>query len=971
MDTERLAGLAHPSFEVLEPRVLLDAELIAVNVIRCEDFAHGQPGDHHYEYIVEFIANSRGVAQVTTPWGETAKSSDFLPPGWDGRDYDDVKGRIEFEAYADTNQDMHFTFDWQGLSADEWAALGTTPTSLKAVSGKDVWTGTTDFSEAPLPTQQPVILSPSDGQTGVSVTPTIQWGAWNAPLPGGQIWLGVDGPADQVLWEELNAGATSYDIITPALMDGAPYDIELNFVNTAGFDVNGVQVNPMSGVQADSDFVTVGRMPYIVDLSRFYYSDTMGRLIDYDFSAGTADPDGSITIPDAAVTGRPAAEALTDYAWEVIQDEYPVTQVLDTQAGVATFSSWDGGAALGATGPTAAAASTYRIEASFSRFDIVKTDLLYYEVSVRTGAWEDGVDPNVCADWFSPQGSDQWALALYTGFHNRLTGSEWHSTPVILRNLDPAATTVDLRVESVGGTVMKGAYRLNGGAWVSLGQHSVTGGRTEGFPTRFPCVWMDVAGAEEVPDLVGSIGEIVGPDTVVPGDKLKVPVTVTNAGDGPARGSIAIDLYAATHDASQPITQDDWLVGRLTKQAINLAPNASRKFTVPVTGPTAPPGDYYLLAVIDAQDAILELNEGNNVAATDGPGHVVWQFGLVGERKNVKLNVQDADGTLVKFSLTGAGTGTVDPSGPVWTLDLANTAAASTATIAATKSKTPGDDGEADLAGITATGPLGSLAAPKVNLTGSICVDGALGSLTLGDFSAGTLSVGAKLQTVPPTAGVKMRFDRVADAQVDSRLPILSLTATEWINTQGPAQTIQAPRIGTLTITGDLKRHIAGNLGANVTVTETAKTAITTLKVAGLLDRATILSAGSMGTLTLGGTQGSMILAGFTEPIASLPTQHTDFDNPAACIANLKISGLRDSTCPFAASSIVSPKLGTVVVRDVDGTGTDLFGVVADHLAGLTSYTRYAGKTVAKKLSNLKQAGVFDSVAPLYSLSLV
>jgi len=957
--TTRLAD--SPMFEALESRLLLDSGLLSANVWRGQDFAHAGPGDDHYEYGVEFVVTGPGIVQVTTPWGQTVKSSTYLPSNWKGQDFEDEEDSFSFEAYMQ-GQERHLSFNWEGLSAPQWAALDSTATALRAASGASVWTGNVDFGGVSAPAQTPAITAPGDGEAGVSLTPTFQWDPWNSPPAGASIGLGLDGPFDQGFWQELPSDATSYAVPQP-LMEGAPYDLELNFINSAGKTMGGVQVNVSVGVWADADFVTTGRLPFIADVSQVYYCDSTGREINYDFSTGTADAQGNITIPNAAVTKRPAAEAQTTYLWELIQSDEPVSQVLDTQAGAATLSSWDGGAALGANGQTAAAAPTWKMEAAFTRFDIVKISGCYYEVTVGTGAYDDGLDPHVCADWFSPEGTSQWALGIYMGFENGLTGSEWQSAPVILRNLDPAATSLDLRVESASGTTMKGAYRLNGGTWVSLGQRAVAGGRMAGFPTRFPVVWMSVDQAGGLPDLVCAVGEVSAPETLVPGDTGKTPVTVTNQGDGPAKGAIGIDLYACLHDASQPIGPGDRLVGHLARQTINLGPAAARTFTIPfAVPPDTVPGDYYLVAVADAQDAILELNEGNNVAATDGPGQVVWQFGLVSGRKAVKLRLQDADGTLVTFALTGnsTSTGEVTDEGGLWTLDLRSTTAASTATITATKSKAPTDDGRACLADITVYGSLRTLAAPQTNMAGPVFVDGTLASLTLGDFTAGTVNVGPNLQTVPAKAAVKMKFGIVSDGSVISKLPITSLTATAWGRGSVFPPIIQAPCIGTLTITGNTAWQIPGDLRATVRITDAAKTGIGALKVAGWLDGATIVTAGSMGTLTVGGMRNSTLSVGFTDPVTSLPTQESDFENLAACLTSLTITGMKGEAASFIYSSIVSPKIRTVVLRDVDPTAPSAFGVVADHLAGLTSYTRYAGKTVAKRLTSLKQAGVLD-----------
>ena len=57
---------------------------------------------------------------------------------------------------------------------------------------------------------------------------------------------------------------------------------------------------------------------YSINLSHIYYQDGCGREIDYDFSSGTIDGNGVITIPDSAIVQRAPGEASTEFLWEPI-----------------------------------------------------------------------------------------------------------------------------------------------------------------------------------------------------------------------------------------------------------------------------------------------------------------------------------------------------------------------------------------------------------------------------------------------------------------------------------------------------------------------------------------------------------------------------------------------------------------------------------------------------------------------------
>lgn len=60
---------------------------------------------------------------------------------------------------------------------------------------------------------------------------------------------------------------------------------------------------------------------FAVDLSHFYYDDGAGRIIDCNFSSGTIDANGVITIPDSAIIQRAPGEEDTTFLWEPIHGD--------------------------------------------------------------------------------------------------------------------------------------------------------------------------------------------------------------------------------------------------------------------------------------------------------------------------------------------------------------------------------------------------------------------------------------------------------------------------------------------------------------------------------------------------------------------------------------------------------------------------------------------------------------------------
>ena len=385
------------------------------------------------------------------------------------------------------------------------------------------------------------------------------------------------------------------------------------------------------------------------------------------------------------------------------------------------------------------------------------------------------------------------------------------------------------------------------------------------------------------PDLLGQIGQVTLPELSVPGDKGKAPVTVANQGQLPAAGNITIKVYAS---ADSTLGQDDVLVGTLANQAVNLAIGASKTFNIDVTvNSNVLPGNYYLLADIDTTNAIHENDETNNVAVTDGPGQVLWQFGQVGTRGNVSLHLSDADGTAATFTLTGSGTGEVIPGESGWDLAISGTTSASAVSI--TTKKTNGDDGKLDLNDITVGGSgdgvsfsesvglsdstsLGSLNAPTTNLLGSLGVTGSLGTLTLDDVADGhVIDIGP---SDVATATVGMTFDLVRDLSIYSQTPIRSISAKEWLDS-GADDLVSAPSVGTLTISGDKTRGRAGDFQAGLLLSGNANPLVPTLGsvvIAGGVGVADWDIAGRAGSISIAGAVTDLYLHGSGDGLTGL-----------------------------------------------------------------------------------------------------
>jgi len=339
-------------------------------------------------------------------------------------------------------------------------------------------------------------------------------------------------------------------------------------------------------------------------------------------------------------------------------------------------------------------------------------------------------------------------------------------------------------------------------------------------------------------DLAVAFGKLVVPSVLVPGDKLRVPVVVTNVGSAAAIGQMDANLLAS----GDQTVGDDTVLGQLKALRVKLAPGKSATFSFSVTLTSAMnPGVRYLLAQIVPGAAISDADAGNDLAVW-GPGELAWKFGNVGARKNVRLTLTEGDGTTAVLSLSGLGTGEVVPGPQGWDLHLTGTDVKSSVTITTTKSKQPGDDGQivlndivvGDAGNPASADSLLSLTAKTADLRGDLTVAGlgTLGSLTLNDVvgTQSTLSIGGS-----GGAGVSLSFGRVGDLGIQSGMPIKSLQAVEWKDPGGD-DVIRAPWLARLTITGR-KGVVAGDFQAGLVLNQdglsTAKLTLGAARIAG------------------------------------------------------------------------------------------------------------------------------------------
>jgi hypothetical protein len=403
-------------------------------------------------------------------------------------------------------------------------------------------------------------------------------------------------------------------------------------------------------------------------------------------------------------------------------------------------------------------------------------------------------------------------------------------------------------------------------------------------------------------DLVARFG-VIDHMTLVPGQKLTLPVQMQNVGTGFV-GASSVGVYASTdgdYDAA------DVLLSAVPTAGLGsgYSRNVRAQLKVPAS---LPRGTYRLIVVADIYNQVAETSEVNNSAASvNTTGNAVfadvkWAIGNVGGRIVRKLTVTNDLGLPVTFNLAGPGTAEIDSVGGIFSLTATGTTGATNLTVTSFAGATLGN--------VTIDGSLrGFKASGNINLSG------------------GTFDVQTIRSFVAPGFGsdIVIRGAGVATAFNIGWLSDVNLTTASHITrlVTGDANlvTITAPSAGAITGRGsvDLAMTLAGNLRA--------------LNVAGILTP-DLSIAGSVGRIVAGAVRGGtgIIVTG-----------------PSLGIFSLR--NLADGLAAFD-SQLTASAIGTITLPSV-GTFSDVF----IHATFVRSYTRRDGGV---RLLNVSTPGVQD-----------
>jgi uncharacterized protein with beta-barrel porin domain len=100
---------------------------------------------------------------------------------------------------------------------------------------------------------------------------------------------------------------------------------------------------------------------------------------------------------------------------------------------------------------------------------------------------------------------------------------------------------------------------------------------------------------------------------------------------------------------------------------------------------------------------------------------------------------------------------------------------------------------------IVVAGSIQTIKAASVNLAGDIQIAGSASKITMGNAAGGLVSIG---QDVKLLKAVNLTFGQVQDLSINSSVPIKQIKASQWLDTDGVADSVYSPSTPKLRIVG-------------------------------------------------------------------------------------------------------------------------------------------------------------------------
>ncbi len=386
-----------------------------------------------------------------------------------------------------------------------------------------------------------------------------------------------------------------------------------------------------------------------------------------------------------------------------------------------------------------------------------------------------------------------------------------------------------------------------------------------------------------LPNLVSSVTSSIG-SPVIPGQTGTASVKITNNGGGFAKGDVSVRLFLSeatslNSDIESGFTLEetganaDIEITAGAAQKVSLASGGS--LTVPVKYEITPAdaallkigSQYRLLAKVESPGGatmIQELFTDDNVGNINEVSEFRNAFGNLGTGRTGTLLTLAEDSDVpgsdqLTLVLKGPGSGDVTRTADgLMNITLTGTTSASSFSIKAPKGVI------ADIGEIHITNAIGKVNLGNTHLLSHFSASAGAKSIVLGDLGAtvptesSTFDIGGLLNLK-----TKVVFGTVRDFNFRSEIPISSLTAKEWLNTN-------AAEVETLTFNGLGKLAIKSNLEANLD--ERGNLTVGSVSVGGNIVDSDFTTRTSIKKLVAGNVSDSAFQLGNAAQVAALST---------------------------------------------------------------------------------------------------
>ena len=469
------------------------------------------------------------------------------------------------------------------------------------------------------------------------------------------------------------------------------------------------------------------------------------------------------------------------------------------------------------------------------------------------------------------------------------------------------------------------------------------------------------------PNLVASFEDDPFDGIIIGGDAKLSSLVIGNNGGGWAVGNVNVKVYLSKFTSFQaPVVLDpnvDLLVAEFLSQPLDLVGGGkttiAKSLQIPQRLVTTAGEFYRVIVQVTPVDGAIDERFSDDNLGFDGKVHV-WEnrFGTFsisgfGERTNAKLFYKEADGDLVKLSITQKGSGQVNFDGTFADLVISKSKAGSVVNAKLDPNAIEGER-DIDLHNIEFFKYLDTVNFSNVSLSGFLSASRGFHELHLGDVRGdGLLTIGNPPASISAKPAITLKS--VTDFSIESLVRIKSLRALEWLESDGVANRISAPAIGTLAIVGRAG-DIRGDLETSISLS--GSESLGSMQVAGFLRHARLLAAGNVGEIRVGGLEDADIFIGVT----SRPDDASDFAEVHS-LGSLVVTGVGGAGGSLLDSNVAAARINSVFVTGIDDSGPKRFGIVADVLK---SYNR--GNVFTRGLA--KEPQTFDKHGK-YSVQIV